>query len=50
MNLIFIEVAERLGDDKEIMDSYWEYHERNQNWFFSPNPNLESATAKTFFS
>jgi hypothetical protein len=28
------------------MDAYWKYHERAQNWFFSPNPNLESATKR----
>ena len=28
------------------MDSYWAYQERAQNWFFSPNPNLDGATKK----
>ncbi|MCV6630623.1 MAG: hypothetical protein OIF50_12295 [Flavobacteriaceae bacterium] len=49
MSLDFVEAAKRLGSDKEIMDSYWEYHERNQNWFFSPNPNLDGATRKPSF-
>ncbi|MCG8700779.1 MAG: hypothetical protein MI922_22185 [Bacteroidales bacterium] len=38
--------AIQLGSDRTIMDSYWEYHERRQNWFFSPNPNLDSATTR----
>ncbi len=49
MSLFFVEIAKKLGSDKEIMDSYWEYHERNQNWFFSPNPNLDGATRKPSF-
>ena len=40
------ESAKQLGADKEIMDLYWAYHEGEQNWFFSPNPNLDSATHK----
>lgn len=46
MSLLFVEAAKRLSSDKEIMDSYWSYHEREQNWFFSPNPNLEGGTSK----
>lgn len=46
MNLFLVEAAKKLGSDKEIMDSYWRYHEGEQNWFFSPNPNLKSATPK----
>jgi len=46
MSLLLVETAKQLGSDKEIMDSYWAYHEREQNWFFSPNSNLEGATAK----
>jgi hypothetical protein len=49
MNLLLVEAAKRLGSYKEIMDSYWAYHEKEQNWFFSPNPNLESATRKPSF-
>ncbi|WP_281980665.1 hypothetical protein [Tenacibaculum mesophilum] len=43
------EIAKQLGTNKEIMDSYWEYHERKQNWFFSPNPNLDGATRRPMF-
>jgi len=43
------ETAKQLGANKEIMDSYWEYHEGKQNWFFSPNPNLDSATSRPIF-
>ncbi len=43
MNLLFVTAAKKLGADKEIMNSYWAYHERKQNWFFSPNPNLDAA-------
>ncbi len=46
MSLLLVAAAKRLGSDKEIMDSYWKYHEREQNWFFSPNPNLGGATEK----
>jgi len=46
MSLLLVEAAKRLGSDKEIMDSYWAYHEREQNWFFSPNPHLEGAASK----
>ncbi len=46
MSLLLAEAAKKLGSDKKIMDSYWEYHERNQNWFFSPNPNLAGAASK----
>ncbi|WBX77256.1 hypothetical protein PG911_03060 [Tenacibaculum ovolyticum] len=46
MSLFLVEAAKRLGADKEIMDSYWAYHEREQNWFFSPNPQLEGAASK----
>ena len=49
MSSFLVKAAERLGDDKEIMDSYWAYHEREQNWFFSPNPNLEGATGRPSF-
>lgn len=49
MSLLLVEAAKRLGSDNEIMDSYWAYHEKEQNWFFSPNPNLESATRKPSF-
>lgn len=43
------QTAKQLGMNKEIMDSYWEYHERKQNWFFSPNPNLDGATRRPIF-
>lgn len=43
MSLLLVAAAKKLGSDKEIMDSYWAYHEREQNWFFSPNPNLDNA-------
>ncbi|OEK08996.1 hypothetical protein A8C32_13955 [Flavivirga aquatica] len=46
MNLLLVEAAKKLGTDKEIMDSYWAYHEREQNWFFSPNPNLNQASRR----
>ena len=49
MSSLFIEAAKRLGADTEIMNSYWAYHEREQNWFFSPNPYLEGATGKPSF-
>ena len=29
-----VEVAKRLGSEKEIMDSYWAYHEKEQNLVF----------------
>ncbi|MBL4746826.1 MAG: hypothetical protein JKY08_10715 [Flavobacteriaceae bacterium] len=38
--------AKTLGENKTIMDSYWAYHEREQNWFFSPNPYLDDAERK----
>ncbi len=44
-----VEAAEQLGANKYIMDSYWKYHKRKQNWFFSPNPNLEGAARKPSF-
>jgi hypothetical protein len=43
MSLLLVAAAKQLGSDKEIMDSYWKYHEREQNWFFSPNRNLDNA-------
>ncbi|MCG8699425.1 MAG: hypothetical protein MI922_15320 [Bacteroidales bacterium] len=46
MSTFLAEAAKRLGVDDTVMHSYWEYHERRQNWFFSPNPNLESATRR----
>jgi hypothetical protein len=46
MNFRLITAAKKLGADTAIMDSYWKYHEREQNWFFSPNPNLDGATRK----
>ena len=49
MSLLLAKAAKRLGSDKDIMDSYWAYHERDQNWFFSPNPNLRGATKKPSF-
>jgi len=38
--------AKKLGSDMTIMDSYWKYHERQQNWFFSPNYSLDNATKR----
>jgi len=35
-----------LGRNRIIMNSYWDFHERKQNWFFSPNPRLAGATRK----
>ena len=46
MNLLLIAAAKKLGRDTDIMDSYWKYQQREQNWFFSPNPNLDQATRK----
>ncbi|MCG8702030.1 MAG: hypothetical protein MI922_28505, partial [Bacteroidales bacterium] len=46
MSIFLADAAKRLGADDVIMHSYWEYHERRQNWFFSPNPNLASATRR----
>lgn len=46
MSLLLVQAAKKLGSDIEIMDSYWAYHEREQNWFFSPNPNLDQACRK----
>ncbi|MCG8698600.1 MAG: hypothetical protein MI922_11140 [Bacteroidales bacterium] len=46
MSTFLADAAKRLGADDTIMHSYWEYHERRQNWFFSPNPNLASATRR----
>ncbi|GFD75426.1 hypothetical protein KUL113_48460 [Tenacibaculum sp. KUL113] len=43
------EIAKQLATNKEIMDSYWKYHERKQNCFFSPNPNLDGATRRPMF-
>lgn len=44
MNLA--DAAIRLGNNRKIMQSYWDFHTRKQNWFFSPNPNLAQATKK----
>lgn len=38
--------AMQLGENKTIMNSYWHFHKRQQNWFFSPNPKLAGATRK----
>ena len=46
MSLLLVEAAKKLGADKEIMDSYWTYHEREQNWFFSSNPNLDQVSRR----
>jgi len=46
MSYQLAEAAKRLGSDTVIMDSYWKYHEREQNWFFSPNYNLDNATKR----
>jgi hypothetical protein len=46
MDLILAKAALRLGNDLVIMDSYWKYHTREQNWFFSPNGNLDGAANK----
>ena len=46
MSYQLAEAAKRLGSDTVIMDSYWKYHEREQNWFFSPNYNLDNATRR----
>src|SRR4028119_1714292 len=46
MSFHLAEAAKRLGSDTVIMDSYWKYHERQQNWFFSPNYNLDNATKR----
>ena len=42
----FVNAAIKLGQNKKIMDSYWDFHKRQQNWFFSPNPKLAGATRK----
>jgi len=44
MNLA--DAAKKLGGDRIIMDSYWNFQTKKQGWFFSPNLKLESATAK----
>ena len=46
MSFHLAEAAKRLGSDTVIMDSYWKYHEREQNWFFSPNWHLDNATKR----
>ncbi|ELY2016606.1 hypothetical protein SL053_000479 [Flavobacterium psychrophilum] len=46
MSLSLVRAAKQLGNDIDIMDSYWKYHEREQNWFFSPNPYLDNAESK----
>ncbi|MBQ4818595.1 hypothetical protein [Aquimarina sp. MMG016] len=38
--------AIKLGENKTIMDSYWNFHTKKQNWFFSPNPKLAGSTRK----
>lgn len=48
MNSQLVEAAKKLGNNKKIMDSYWEYHEGIQNWFFSPNPNLDNAQHRPY--
>ncbi|WP_299215073.1 hypothetical protein [uncultured Aquimarina sp.] len=35
-----------LGQNRTIMKSYWNFHKRQQNWFFSPNPKLAGATRR----
>ncbi len=44
MNLA--DAAKKLGSDKTIMDSYWNFQTKKQGWFFSPNGKLKSATSK----
>ena len=46
MNFRLVKAARQLGADTAVMSSYWKYHTREQNWFFSPNPYLESATRR----
>ena len=46
MSFYLAEAAKRLGSYTVIMDSYWKYHEREQNWFFSPNWHLDNATRR----
>ncbi len=48
MSSLLVEAAKRLASDKKIMDSYWEYHEGIQNWFFSPNANLDNAEHRPY--
>jgi len=48
MSIFLAEKAKQLGDDSLIMDSYWAYHEKEQNWFFSPNPTLDNAESKPY--
>jgi hypothetical protein len=46
MSLHLADAAKRLGNDSVIMESYWNYHERTQNWFFSPNDRLDNAARR----
>ena len=46
MSFQLAEAAKKLGSDTTIMNSYWKYHEREQNWFFSPNYSLDNATKR----
>lgn len=36
--------AERLGSDGLVMEGYSKFQNKERGWFFSPNPNLVSAT------
>ncbi len=40
------DAAEFLGKQSMIMKSYWDFQKSKYDWFFSPNPNLVSATKK----
>jgi hypothetical protein len=44
MNLA--DAAKKLGGDRTIMDSYWDFQKGKFSWFFSPNSNLEQATRR----
>ena len=48
MSLQLAAAAKRLGSDTVIMDSYWKYYGREQNWFFSPNLNLDNAASRPY--
>lgn len=40
------DAAEFLGNQNVVMKSYWDFQTSKYDWFFSPNPKLESATKK----
>ncbi len=44
MNLA--DAAIKLGSDTLVMSSYWNMQTEKQSWFFSPNPDLKSATKR----